>query len=344
MLLLVPSVVRPASMEHALRDSSPTMDYAALQQALNADVLDYSSLARHAIMRRARSPLAKDVALAWLGCRRSGSYDAIFSNGENVGIPLAALLTRRRRRPGHVVIGHRLSPAKKRPLMRGLRAQMDTVFVYSSRQRDVAVKQVGIPAERVSLIPFHADHRFFRPIKSSADAPCRMVCSAGLEWRDYPTLIAALGGQNMCVRIAAASPWSKHRNETEKRELPPNISARPYCYSELRQLYADARIVVVPLYENDFQAGITTILEAMAMGKALVVTRTTGQQDTIVDGVNGVYVPPGDAAALRRTVVRLLDNPDEASRLGRNARRDIESGKTLDHWVERVSTAVRNCR
>ena len=61
--------------------------------------------------------------------------------------------------------------------------------------------------------------------RPSRTRPPRMICSAGLEWRDYPTLIEAVTGMDVEVRLAAASPWSKHRNETENRDLPPNVSA-----------------------------------------------------------------------------------------------------------------------
>src|SRR5205823_26565 len=173
------------------------------------------------------------------------------------------------------------------------------IFIYSSVQRAYAVRELGIPDSKLHLIPFHADHRFYRPLPPSPQAPPRMICSAGLEWRDYPTLIEAVRGLDVEVRLGAASPWSKHRNETQQQELPPNVVARRYEYAELRRLYADSRFIVVPLYENDFQAGITTILEGMAMGKAVITTSTTGQRDTIREGVNGLYTPPGDVGALR---------------------------------------------
>ncbi|HZO89200.1 MAG TPA: glycosyltransferase family 4 protein [Chthonomonadaceae bacterium] len=320
-------------------DTHPTMDYYALQAALGADILDYSALEAEGnpalvrLMRRA----GRDTALAALGYLRRHQYDILFSNGENVGIPLSFLLKRHRVRPIHALIGHRLSPRKKKPFLRALHPQMDAIFLYASTQRAYARQELGIPITKLHHIPFHADHRFYRPLPPAPDAPARLICSAGLEWRDYPTLIDAVRGLDVEVRLGAASPWSKHRNETENRVLPPNVSARRYEYGELRQLYADSRLVVVPLYENDFQAGITTILEAMAMGKAVVTSRTTGQVDTIRDGVNGLYVPPGDAPALRAAIVRLLENPEEAARLGAQARRDLEAAMTLDHWVERIA-------
>jgi glycosyltransferase involved in cell wall biosynthesis len=318
------------------------MDYAALQAALGADLLDYSSLetgpqpALTRVMRRA----GRDTGLAALGYLRRSDYDVIFSNGENVGIPLAMLLKGHRRRPGHVLIGHRVSPAKKRPFIRSLAAQMDAIFLYSSVQREIARKELRLPEEKLHLIPFHADHRFYRPMERSREAPARMICGAGLEWRDYPTLIDAVRGMDVEVRLAAASPWSKHRNETADRQLPPNVTARRYDYYELRRLYADSRFVVVPLYENNFQAGITTILEAMAMGRAVITTRTTGQIDTIVEGVNGLYVQPGDAAGWRDSIGRLLDAPDRAAQLGERARRDLEREWSLDLWVERIARVI----
>lgn len=341
--MLIPSIAKKGIEADVKQDRHPTMDYYALQTELNADLLDYTSLeteATPALVRLARRA-GRDAALAALGYARRHNYDVIYSNGENVSIPLCLLLKRHRVRPLHVLIGHRLTPPKKRPFFRALQAQMDAVFVYASTQETYARQVLGMDAAKLHLIPFHADDRFYRPLPAAPDAPPNLICSAGLEWRDYPTLIEAVTGEDVTVRLAAASPWSKHRNETEKRELPPNISARRYEYGELRQLYADSRFVVVPLYENDFQAGITTILEAMAMGKAVITSRTEGQIDTIRHEENGLYVPPGDVPALRAAICHLLANPAEAERLGAQARRDIEQSISLSHWVTRLADVIR---
>ncbi len=342
-LMLVPSVAKYEAVTAVAADAHPTMDYFALQKALGADIVDYASLdaATDSRFIRLARRAGKDAALAALGYTKRGSYDVIFSNGENVGIPLAMLLKRHRSRPLHALIGHRVSPPKKKAFFRGLQGQMDAVFLYATPQFEYARDVLRMPVSKLHLIPFHADAEFYRPLPPAANALPRMICSAGLEWRDYPTLIEAVRGLDVEVRLGAASPWSKHRNETENQQLPPNVQARRYEYNELRQLYADAKFVVVPLYENDFQAGITTILEGMAMGKAIVTTRTTGQIDTIRDGENGLYVAPGDVAGWRAAIGQLLDNPDEAERLGYQARRDIEAELSLDRWVERIAVTIK---
>ena len=123
--------------------------------------------------------------------------------------------------------------------------------------------------------------------------------------------------------------------------LPPYVEWRRYDRSGLRELYARSAVAVVPVVENEYQTGISTILEMMAMGKCVIATRTRGQTDTIVDGVTGIYVPPGDATALRKALQRVLTDRAEAERIGRNARRFIETDASLDRFVERVAGCVR---
>lgn len=350
-LLLIPSIIKTDIAEAVKNDRHPCMDYDALHAALSAlpgaqsDMLDYAAVDRdgHPLVRLARKALGRDAALALMGYLRRRQYDAIFTNGENLGIPLALLLKTARRRPGHVTIGHRVSTGKKRLFFRLLHAerQIDTIFVYARTQREWAETQLGIPGEKLALIAFHADQQFYRPQTNTAVEP-NQLCSAGLEWRDYPTLIAAVTDlPQLTVKLAAASPWSKHTDETASRVLPPHVSAQRYEYSALRDLYASSNIVVVPLYENDFQAGVTTLLEAMAMGKAVIVTRTTGQTDVVTDGENGLTVPPGDSKALREAILRLQADAVLRERLGSQAQKWVQENATLTRWVEHIVQALQ---
>ena len=96
----------------------------------------------------------------------------------------------------------------------------------------------------------------------------------------------------------------------------------------------------MPLHDVDFQAGITTILEAMAMGKAVVCSRTAGQTDALVDGVTGIYVPPGDPLALRGALERLLADPPLASALGREARAWAVTHADVAIYADRLGAHV----
>jgi glycosyltransferase involved in cell wall biosynthesis len=344
----------------------PRKDYVALAERLDADVLDRSQVRHSRVARLIARLFGIGSALAWLAFRRRRQYGAFLTDGEHIGIPLALLLKFVRADIPHVMIGHRISASKKRPLFRWLRVhtQIDRIALHSKRQFEIGVTELGIPAEQLSVIPFQADADFWQP---QAVPEERLICSAGLEYRDYPVLIRAVDGLDVQLVIGASSHWSRRRNTACTTAPPPNVHVASYDYRALRDLYARSSIVVVPLDDVDFQAGVTTILEAMAMGKAVIVTATQGQSDVLEDrravvrGVsprpvsllrdlakrqgirlepNGFYVPPGDATALRRAIVYLLDHPEERARLGMAGRHTAERMLTVDKFAERTSELV----
>src|SRR6059058_6080853 len=184
----------------------------------------------------------------------------------------------------------------------------------------------ALPAEEASLLRDGARGgvhrslpllRFFRPFEAPPEPD--LICSAGQLLRDYPTLVEAVRGLPLRLRIAAGSPWIAKELKPDA-PLPENVQWRRYSRFELRELYRRSAICIVPIQENDYQTGISTILEMMAMGKCVIATRTRGQTDTLVDGVNGIYVPPGDVPALRAAILRTLERPEETARIGAAAR------------------------
>jgi glycosyltransferase involved in cell wall biosynthesis len=321
----------------------PRLDVFELQAALDADVLDYNDVdaSKSPAVRAVRRTLGASAALATLAADKLDNYDAVLTTGEDVGVPLAALLTGRRRRPAHTMIAHTLTPWKKRLFFHLLRVQtrIDRFLCYATSEERHMVDRLGIPADKVSRISFHADPKFFRPMPEIAVEP-DLVCSAGQLLRDYDCLIDACRELPVRVSIAAGSPWISKELRPEK-PLPANVQWGRYGRFELRELYARSACAVVPIYQNDYQTGISTILEMMAMGKCVIASRTRGQTDTIIDGVNGLYVAPGDRKALRDAIEWVLGHPAEAARIGAAARRFIEKDVGLDLFVARIADSVR---
>ena len=343
-LLTVSGTIDPSLAAAVADGRRPRPDYVEMAAAFDADLIDYAEAARSAgPVGRLVGRFAGDDALLALTCfRRRRRYRAVFTDGEQVGMPYAMLCWLTRHRPRHVMIGHVLSPRKKALLHRLLRLQrrVDVVVVYASAQRRVAVDELGYRPEQVLLTPFMVDTAFWQDTGGPPAVGRPMICSVGLERRDYPTLMEAVGDLDVDVVVAAASPWSKRTSSTDGVEIPPNVEVRSFDQFELRDLYRRAAFVVVPLDETDFQAGITTILEAMSMARAVVCSRTAGQTDTVVDGVNGLEVRPADPAELRAAISRLLDDPAEAARLGQAGR-----GWAIDHadvlrYAERLRTTL----
>lgn len=345
-VLLVVSGEIPAGLAADVEQGRrPRPDYLEMGRAMDADVVDVAEARRRAgrVGRLIERVGGTTALLAWLCFRQRTRYDAIVTDGEHVGLPLA-LLCRLTGRPtfAHVMIVHILSVPKKAKLFRWLRLgrYVDTMFVYASAQQRFVTRELGFPADRVSLTTFMVDTTFFHPDAVPTHRQ-RMICSAGLERRDYPTLIEAVRDLDVRVVIAAASPWSKQVDSSGRAELPANVERTSLSLFDLRQLYADADFVVMPLIDTEFQAGVTTILEAMAMGRAVVCSRTRGQTDVLADGVTGVYVAPGDVASLRAAIIRLLDDPSEAARLGSHARQEVVRTSDIAVYAERLAVGVR---
>jgi glycosyltransferase involved in cell wall biosynthesis len=311
---------------------------------LEADLLDYAA-ARHTtgLVGKLLEKLdGADLMLAWACFKRRRRYKVIFTDGEQVGIPLALLLKlARSRRTRHVMIAHVLSVRKKELFfdLLGIQRYVDMFLVYSSWQKRFIEQRWKVPAERVVFTPFMVDSRFFSPTQVTPD-PKPQICAVGLEFRDYPTLIEAVKDLDLQVVIAAASPWSKRADSTAGREIPSNVHVRRFSQYELRQVYADSRFLVMPLYDVNFQAGVTAILEAMAMERAVICSRTAGQTDVLVEQQTGLYVPPGDPDALRAAIERLWSDPAEAQRMGYAGRERVEREMNLDHYVARLSEIV----
>jgi glycosyltransferase involved in cell wall biosynthesis len=79
----------------------------------------------------------------------------------------------------------------------------------------------------------------------------------------------------------------------------------------------------------------TTVLEAMASGRPVVATTTGGIVDMIMDGENGLLVPPGDEYKLAEAMGRLLNDAVLRARLAAGARERVR-GFTASAVVERL--------
>ena len=301
----------------------------ALRRCLYALVPTYVSLAIEAFLLRNEY----DVAVTWM---------------EKHSIIFALLQLFTRKRIPHVALMYWMSKPDVRFLLSLVHPAIDKIVTWSSVQQDFAIDQMKIPARKVRLVKHFVDAAFWRPLPDSVVDGETAICSAGAEMRDYPTLIEAMRDLPIVCHIAAREVRAVRRIRAKrlsieefKATLPPNVTIRGYAPVELRELYRRSRLVVIPLLPSKTDNGITVILEAMAMGKTVICSRTEGQKDAIEDGVTGVLVEPGNADALRKTIVRLLDSPEEVRRIGDNARRYILASRhPLERFTQDVAAAV----
>jgi glycosyltransferase involved in cell wall biosynthesis len=320
----------------------PRPEFLQLEQCHGVELLDWSGIGLDAGNRSlARSARHVNAAL-----RRLDDFDIVFSDGEHVGIPLALAMSVRRASTRQLMIAHNLLTPLKTRILRysGVGSRVDRVLIHSANQLPRITSGTRLPGRKLAVVPYGIDSSFWRQTDDLEDE--RLVVSAGREHRDYRSLVASLPSWTRVV-IADHSPFTPHATRLDPDRWPPNIERVALDPLGLRSLYSQAAVVVVPVIDSPMPAGITTLLEAMAMGKAVVVTETPALRGVVQDGLTGITVRPGDVNGLRAAIRYLLASPGARHSLGARARTvavelydvGVYAGELARHLAE-VATAA----
>lgn len=96
---------------------------------------------------------------------------------------------------------------------------------------------------------------------------------------------------------------------------------------------AGAGVLVLPSYIEGLPV---ILLEAMALGTPVVATRVGGVPELVQDGETGLLVEAGDTAALAAALMRILNEPELAARLGRQGRERVKREFAIDIVLSRL--------
>jgi len=103
----------------------------------------------------------------------------------------------------------------------------------------------------------------------------------------------------------------------------------------LPPVYQAADVFVMPSRSESFGLAV---LEAMACGLPVIVSRVGGMVDFVEDGVNGLVVPPDDPGRLAEAIRRLAHDPALRARMGRRNAEQTRSQYTWEGVVEAYVT------
>lgn len=77
--------------------------------------------------------------------------------------------------------------------------------------------------------------------------------------------------------------------------------------------------------------------EYMSQGRPVIVTDNGGQREYVIDGHNGLLVPPGDIDALAKAMARMTDDDDLRWRLGQQAKADFDDHLNYEHFYSQIT-------
>ena len=283
-------------------------------------------------------PRSRDAATIAAVLRRAGRYEAVVLDGSARRDQVAAALLRRRPRPPAIVVadstwkaGGGLDSAVNRAGIRMIDGPRTSFAVPSRFEAESFPRTWRLRSSRVRFVPWAVTIKDELPSTDNG-----RVFAGGNSLRDYGPLIAAAGRIDAPVDIATTVLVTSQLGPTA-----PNLTIGPRSQAEYDEMLRSAAVVVVPLEgRDDRSSGQTTYVNAMARGKAIVVTDTPGVRDYVQDGETGLIVAPGDGEAMAQAITRLLDDPAERERIGRQAREHALGELTLTHYATRLLTVV----
>lgn len=200
----------------------------------------------------------------------------------------------RRLRPRIILHGEMWNPdlgprfAVQRAIVRLADRAIDRYIVLSKEELSSFPQTWGVSAAKMAFVPF-----FWTLKRAELEAPAPAnggyVFAGGNSHRDYVPLVEAARRFPNKTFIFATNRLANGV------ALPPNVTARAVSHDEFVSLLKGADAVVVPLAKGlRRSAGQQTYLNAMLLGKPVIVSRAFAVADHIEDGVTGLIV---DASA-----------------------------------------------
>lgn len=318
-------------------------------EALSARVVNYCDvLESSAWWRPLYQFMPKGWAIAFELFRQRKSADVVVSWSEQISLGYTLLKWIFADKTPHVAMMYWMSKPLVRKVLRVCGSAVDRIVTWTSVQRNFALREFAFSDDKVVLVRHFVDEKFWK-LQTEAPVEDGLIAAVGLEMRDYDTFIEAMKGSSLKgfiatreIKITKAGLKARiYKPEEVAPELPANVAIGPLGLHELKNLYARAALVVVPILPSDTDNGVTVILEAMAMGKVVICSRTKGQVDVIEHGVNGFYVEPQNPSALRKMMEELASNEELRAEIGAKARKHIETYHRLEIFSRDVAKAVR---
>ena len=186
--------------------------------------------------------------------------------------------------------------------------------LYPTTKPDLVVNGSGVDLTHFSVVPL--------PTKTVFLLIGRLLVDKGVREYAEATMIAKAAYPDISVRLLG--PFDPSPNSVTEKELQQwQDSGLEYLGStgDVRPYIAAASVIVLPSYREGTPR---SVLEGMAMGRAIITTDAPGCRETVVHGVNGLLVPLQDSAALANAMMELASDPDKIVAMGRESRRIAE--------------------
>jgi glycosyltransferase involved in cell wall biosynthesis len=316
----------------------------------NSAIVDYDPpwMHDHLFIRKLEEKIHMDFYWAWKIAQmvEQHKYDTVVSMSERAAVPLGRILNRRVR---HIAILLNVSTKWLNSIrLLGVHRRWDKIIVYSCSEADALRSQLNLAYSKVVTVHNYVDLAFFNPanVQTSIEEGHTFMMSQGVAKRDYPTLIEAMRQlPHIECHISAVSAWDKFGGSYKGMQIPKNVFLKNYDHPFLiREALLKCRFLVIPLQPEVgmWCSGSTSVLQAQAMGKPVIVTYLPGIAEYILDNETGFVVEGRNSTQLAEKIDYLWKNPDKAEEMGKKAQTWVRNNFSLETWIEKVAAVIES--
>jgi glycosyltransferase involved in cell wall biosynthesis len=203
-----------------------------------------------------------------------------------------------------------------------------------------------VPPGRLATIPLGLDVDGEAPRRERRDTAAILSIGQVIPRKrheDAIRVLEALLPSFPTLRLWVAGPFYDEEYHQSLRRLAASLGLSNRVEflgvrGDVHQLMAGSQVL---LHCASSEAFGWVILEAWSAGLPVVASRSGGPEEVITDGETGHLVPTGDIPAFTKSVRALLDRPDHAAAIARNARKVLEEKYSARTMVERIAEVYR---
>ncbi|MGD9972522.1 MAG: glycosyltransferase [Desulfatirhabdiaceae bacterium] len=268
------------------------------------------------------SYILSEFYLPLIALLQKNSCDIVISWSMRIGICYGLLnrVFKSSRSPKHIIYDFHIDLTRTDPryrfrlmLLKMAIPGIDFFFVTSEAEKDIYLKKFGIRLEQMAFWPISPPRYLLETLYPTKD----FIFAYGNSDRDYDTLVDAV--MDIPVKTVIVS-----KTYMPSRALPAHVDLiREKSWNALLSLIASARIVVIPLLSYRIAAGQLTMMETLALGRPLIITKNMATTEYAVDGKTALFFDAGDVKTLHDHIRYLLDHPDAAEKMGQTARKRV---------------------
>ncbi|MBI5370016.1 glycosyltransferase family 4 protein [Candidatus Uhrbacteria bacterium] len=281
--------------------------------------------------------------------RRIANSDVVLSTADRVGLPLV-LLTYARVIPRRPIIYISIGLLERLQQLRygmpklyraAFKRCVNKIICYGFEEKEKLQQLLPSMASAITFIPFGVDTNYFKPTPTKA-SDTFILCIGADPNRDFDLLVKIANKIPSDILIVTTARRLAQLKQTW-RTLPKNIrTMTDIPFPEVKTLIAQALFVVIPLKENSYSGGTTTLLQGMAMGKSVLVSQTGAIKNGyhLQNGINCFLVKPEDELELLTAMLFLIEHPERRAEVGIYARRTALMHLTWNRYVNNLFAIV----